>query len=119
MIQTQGADGPVKIGLTAGDVMVRLRALQTSMPWDLRLIRSIPGQRILEQALHHYFAEQHIAREWFAYDARMLTIDPGEVLPLYRATVHRYQQRRLPTHIPIRTYGEMTVIGDLKHLLRD
>ena len=95
MAQVQGAEGPVKIGLTSGDPAARMSELQVASPWEVSLIRLIPGPRILERALQHRFADNRMRGEWFRFDASMLTISVDETIEAYRPTVHRWKRRRL------------------------
>lgn len=56
----------VKIGRSK-DIQVRLRALQTGSPYDLKLMGWIESNddAQLEQELHERYSEQHIRLEWF------------------------------------------------------
>ena len=119
LIQIRNSEGPVKIGLTAGNPTSRVQDLQVAIPWDVVVIRLIKGHRILERALHQYFADFAMRGEWFRFTAEMLTIDPDVAIRAYHETTPPNLRRRLWTHIPIHTYGEMTAIGDLKHLVRN
>lgn len=57
----------VKIGLSA-DVDARLKALQTSTPYPLALIKkfAVPDPAQAEARLHVYFEDRRHAGEWFA-----------------------------------------------------
>lgn len=63
--------GPIKIGY-ATDPSSRLSRLQTSSPAPLRLIRSLPGERETEAALHRRFAHLRVHREWFRADDELI-----------------------------------------------
>lgn len=54
-----------KIGFTRGDVLKRLRSLQTGAAGELKLIAMQPGTPETERALHERFAEQRLHGEWF------------------------------------------------------
>jgi hypothetical protein len=73
-----GSDGPVKIGYVAGDVRRRLTALQAGCPHRLVLLRTCDGDRSTEGWFHRRFASLRIDREWFAFDAEMLTTGAPE-----------------------------------------
>jgi hypothetical protein len=64
-IQIDGG-GPIKIGYTSGtDVRPRLRAIQTSVPYPLAVIHTMPGELADERNLHERFAEWRMHGEWF------------------------------------------------------
>jgi hypothetical protein len=52
-----------KIGITAGDVKVRMSSLQS--PRELVCLGTLPGDRELERRLHGLFAERRARGEWF------------------------------------------------------
>ena len=56
----------VKIG-RSGDILVRLRALQTGSPYDLKLMGWIEDddEKGLERRLHRRYADRRIRLEWF------------------------------------------------------
>ena len=56
----------VKIG-TAEDVPARVMKLQIGSPISLRLLGCVPGDRDVEQLLHHRFRDLHVRGEWFRY----------------------------------------------------
>ena len=64
----------VKIGRSR-DINVRLRALQTGSPYELKLMGWIESgnDKGLESELHERYSEQHIHLEWFY-------LDPEDVL---------------------------------------
>jgi hypothetical protein len=55
----------VKIGMTAGDVRLRLANLATSHYEDLRLLATIEAPASLEFELHQRFAACRVRGEWF------------------------------------------------------
>lgn len=58
--------GPVKIGYTTGEtIAARLSSLQTSCPFPLRVLRTMPGTTQDERALHARFADARLHGEWF------------------------------------------------------
>ena len=66
----------IKIG-RAKDLAKRMKALQTSSPAILRLIKSVQVEgskeaHELEQSLHRQFSETRLAGEWFKADANLL-----------------------------------------------
>lgn len=54
----------VKIG-TSSNPRRRFRQLQTGSSDPLTLFDSMPGDRILEQVFHEYFADRRLTGEWF------------------------------------------------------
>lgn len=63
---TQAGTRPVKIG-QAGDVASRLRSLQTSNPYKLKVLWRTPGDKGLERTLHNRFAKYRTQGEWFDF----------------------------------------------------
>ncbi|WP_311271064.1 GIY-YIG nuclease family protein [Sphingobium sp. WCS2017Hpa-17] len=55
----------VKIGFTSGNVMHRLRALQTGSAAPLVLIACHPGSMADEKRIHEQFDAQRVQGEWF------------------------------------------------------
>lgn len=55
--------GHVKIGITSRDIAKRIAGLQQSM--ELKLLGTIPGDCVMEKALHDRFSELNIRGEWF------------------------------------------------------
>ena len=64
-VQSNGEDGPVKIGYTANDAMKRVAELASGSPYETALLLDLPGDRALEKALHKRFAADRIRGEWF------------------------------------------------------
>jgi hypothetical protein len=61
----QADGGPIKIGLAANPRR-RVADLQTSSPYPLRLVATLPGQGAMgESALHAKFAHLRMHGEWF------------------------------------------------------
>lgn len=60
-------NGPYKIGITAGNVISRLNALQSSSPIKLELIEYVyvEDYRNREKTLHDYFGNKRMQGEWF------------------------------------------------------
>ena len=65
--------GPIKIGTTR-NVRDRLRGLQTSHPYQLRLLGVMPGRHAEEAGLHVRFARHHISGEWFHPDFEIVSL---------------------------------------------
>jgi uncharacterized protein YozE (UPF0346 family) len=55
----------IKIGFTSGEVSKRLSSLQTSHPYQLELLTTIPGNTDLERSLHQQFEQYRLRGEWF------------------------------------------------------
>jgi hypothetical protein len=66
----QRADGLIKIGV-ARDVFARMSALQRT-DGPLSLLGSMAGSYAVENAIHHMFASQRAAGEWFCPTERLL-----------------------------------------------
>jgi hypothetical protein len=62
-----GDDGPIKIGVTSGSPVDRMRRLQTGSSTRFRLLCTIRGDRTVERRLHQLFAQARIRGdgEWF------------------------------------------------------
>lgn len=64
-----GVSGPIKIGYTSNsEAQSRLDGLQTSCPWPLRLIGTIPGEIEDERRFHRLFRRLRTHGEWFLPD---------------------------------------------------
>ncbi len=70
-----GEDGPVKIGFSE-NISERLRVLATSVPAQLRVVRTLDGDRLLEAAFHRMFAKARQRGEWFAWLDEMASVMP-------------------------------------------
>jgi hypothetical protein len=62
----------VKIGYTAQDPDIRIRALQCGNPHEMRLFAVIDGTKDLEWALHKLFQPYHIRNEWFVLSPEII-----------------------------------------------
>lgn len=58
----------IKIGFTKGDILLRMAALQTACPEQLRLLGTGPGGRYMERALHNLLKNFRARGEWFRND---------------------------------------------------
>jgi hypothetical protein len=74
-----GDTGAVKVGYAARDVPARVRLLQTGCPWPLILMRTEPGERDLEAALHRHYRPKHLRAEWFALTEQDVAVDLSSV----------------------------------------
>jgi Meiotically Up-regulated Gene 113 (MUG113) protein len=63
-IQCGDVAGPVKIGIS-GDVQQRLDGIQSHNPHVCRLLGTMAGGRLMEEALHRRFSHSRIRGEWF------------------------------------------------------
>lgn len=71
--------GNIKIGWTEGtDAAQRMRDMQVGSPVPLSLLRTIPGDRTLEQELHRRFAFAHVHGEWFRAVPELLAFIASE-----------------------------------------
>jgi hypothetical protein len=55
----------IKIGFTAGNVKIRLSALQTAHPYKLKVLATLNGNRSYEKELHKRFSQFRLEGEWF------------------------------------------------------
>lgn len=77
-----GSTGPIKIGRTSGPVSKRLAGIQTSMPFDLKLIATIPDASFAdEKLLHKQFDHLRIRGEWFHPAEELLDWIASEATP--------------------------------------
>lgn len=60
----KNSNGPVKIGWSL-DPMKRLGILQTGNPYQLELAHVLPGDRLLESAIHAALRDERMVGEWF------------------------------------------------------
>lgn len=67
----QGADGPIKIGVTV-DVEKRRRVLQTGSAQTLVLLSTIKGTEKQEAELHRRFKHLRLRGEWFRPEPELL-----------------------------------------------
>jgi hypothetical protein len=74
-----GTAGDIKIGVTAGDVQDRVRALQTGASEPLTVLAVVDGDVTLERALQARFADLKKTGEWFAPGAYLLGYIAGVV----------------------------------------
>lgn len=58
------ANGFIKIGM-ARDLIPRIETLRAASPYELRVVRVLPGGRELERKLHERFAHAAHRGEWF------------------------------------------------------
>ena len=102
-----GVVGPVKIGWSAGDVIARVKALQTAHPQKLRLIRVLDGAKSDERAMHGKFSALRQNGEWFNFNEAMLDADiglPDLPIPLMRKRAEQPQTawgREVEVHVDI------------------
>lgn len=71
-ITTVNDDFPVKIGVSSG-YKSRLNTLQTSLPYQIKVLAVVPTQDVLfERRIHRDFADDRLCGEWFARTPRLL-----------------------------------------------
>jgi hypothetical protein len=70
-----GVTDKVKIGWSENPE-ARREELQTAHWEVLQIARLIEGPQAVERWLHRQFADRRINLEWFAFEPRMLTIEP-------------------------------------------
>ena len=90
-----GNDGPIKIGVTNGDVEKRLRNLQLANPEPLRLLATMDGDSDTECELHKRFDLYRIRGEWFAPSAEVIgfinTLGPAKEMGAVWAKLDRIE----------------------------
>lgn len=74
------AESPVKIGWSTR-LDTRLRTLQNANSSEIRVLRTIDGDRWVEVWLHQRFAANRMDGEWFAFSEEMLTVSPPDERP--------------------------------------
>lgn len=62
---TDVADFPIKIGYASSSVKFRLATLQTSMPFQLKVLATTRGSLGTEAAYHRRFSHLQMRGEWF------------------------------------------------------
>lgn len=67
-----GAMGPIKIGITDGQIATRLADLQTAIPWRLHCVGYVMAEARLEPVLHQHLARFRMMGEWFLPDPAVL-----------------------------------------------
>lgn len=70
----------VKIGSSRYSQDQRLAAIQACNHEKLSVIRSFPGDSLLEAKFHFHFWPRHIHLEWFHFADEMMTISPEQVV---------------------------------------
>lgn len=66
-----GDDGPIKVG-SAAEPEKRMKALQHTCPYPLRIVRTYPGGYKTERELHAKLAHLTVLGEWFRPEALAL-----------------------------------------------
>jgi hypothetical protein len=95
-----GEDGPIKIGISDG-VADRLAALQTTLPYELRVVAVIPrGDRAMEQDLHLRFRSHWIRGEWFVPHPELLLYIQIHGKPFKPPIIRRAQPHVKRTGVP-------------------
>lgn len=69
----------VKIGWTAESVDGRVRELQPGCWEKLRILRTVPGDRLVEAWFHQFFKGDCVAREWFRFNDQMMTVEAPDI----------------------------------------
>jgi hypothetical protein len=82
-IEAVGA-GLVKIG-TSTNVTQRLAQLQSGFPYELKLLRVLPGYLEEERFFHDLFTEFRMRAEWFESEVVKAWIASGSLLPTLKA----------------------------------
>ncbi len=70
------ADFPIKIGY-ATNVEARLRSIQVSLPFEVKLLGALPGDREKERSLHVAFSHLRMRNEWFRRDPELMKYIEG------------------------------------------
>ncbi len=90
----QEADGPIKIGVST-DPCKRLRQLQTSTQYKLRLVALLPDpvreRDWTEASIHKSFAHLHISGEWFRPEPELTNFIKAQI-PILKRNVETAEQ---------------------------
>ena len=76
--------GVVKIG-TSTNVAQRFAQLQSGFPYELKLLRVLPGYMEEERFFHDLFAEYRVRAEWFESEIVKAWIASDSLLPTLKA----------------------------------
>jgi hypothetical protein len=63
-------EGFVKIGYS-GSFAARIDAIQTSNPFEVTLLHTVPGDLALENSFHERFRAHHHRLEWFRFEGEL------------------------------------------------
>lgn len=75
-VRCECQNGFIKIGL-ARDLATRLSSIQTTSPYPLTVLATMPGGRLDEQRLHEQFAADWVRGEWFNASPALLAFIDG------------------------------------------
>lgn len=75
-IKPIGMDGPIKIGCSS-DPEIRRGALAAWSPFDLEVVATIEGGRLLEERFHAKFFRLHQRLEWFNWSPELQEVIDG------------------------------------------
>lgn len=91
--QNRSGELRVKIGFTRRHPEARLMDFQPGSPEELDVLAYIPGNLMLERALHENFKEQRLHNEWFLAE--------GPLGTLVSRLMHNGSGARAPTSIKV------------------
>lgn len=72
-VQTECAERHIKIGI-ASNMKDRLSTMQTHCPYQIKLIKLVPGGAHMEKELHIRFAQDKLVGEWFRRSEELLSV---------------------------------------------
>ena len=61
----EGDNGPIKIGFTNKEPMVRVKRIQVDNPYQVKLLGYGRGDSLTEKWLHRHLIDHHLQGEWF------------------------------------------------------
>lgn len=77
-----GEDGPIKIGMSRGNPIRRLQAMQTGMPYELRVMGVVAEEfGRTEGQLHERFDHLRLRGEWFRPEADLIAFIKANAKP--------------------------------------
>jgi hypothetical protein len=77
-------DFPIKIGF-ATDLIPRIAAVQTSLPYQVKILHTTPGNRLMERDIGRQFEKHRIRGEWFSREPVLAYL--AETVPFAEVTL--------------------------------
>lgn len=80
-IQCQDGNAYIKIG-RATNIWARLQQIQSSCPYMIKLLATLPGGPMKEAELHERFQAQHVRGEWFTPSPELMDVIGSGTIPI-------------------------------------